>query len=355
MAGKGIKIARRTLRQKTLKANLRIGNIFDKLPYKDDFFDAVVSVQVLQHGKEMDIKKAIREIKRVLRPAGLIFITLSGRCSKGKVRPFLVKTAKKIAPRTYRPTQGKEVGLIHYIFNKRQIKKHFRSFKILKLWRDEKDYYCFMGQNKKNIIKAIIFDYGKVIGNDSSKKIYRKISKEFNIDTKKVKCAFFKFIFQIEKNQIPENVFWKKLAKKLNINNYRRLKKVWIEEYQKHAKVNKKLLNVIKVLKEHYILCLLSNNASFYRKDSIEKILKKHFHYIIYSYNVKMRKPENRIYFYTIKKLKKKYEECLLIDDNKTALLNPKKLGMETIRFKSFPQIKKDLSDRLKKTRSGVY
>jgi len=102
----------------------------------------------LQHGKISEIKKAIKEIGRVLKPGGLVFITLSGRISKSKVRDYLIKTAKKIAPRTYVPTIGNEKGLAHFIYNKKFIKKHYHNFKILKIWKDSRDYYCFIAQNK---------------------------------------------------------------------------------------------------------------------------------------------------------------------------------------------------------------
>lgn len=148
LAPDGLKLIRKTLKQSNLKAELKTGSIYNRLPYADNSFDAIVSVQVLQHGKEKQILKAIKEIKRVLSPWGLVFITLCGRLSKGKVRLFLVKTAKQIAPHTYKPTQGNEKGLIHYIYNKKEIQKHFKGFKILKLWKDEKDYYCFLAQTE---------------------------------------------------------------------------------------------------------------------------------------------------------------------------------------------------------------
>jgi len=148
-APEGLKIIKGILKKEKIKSNLKLGNIFNKLPYEDNFFDAVVSVQVLQHGKVNEIKKAIKEIERVLKPRGLIFITLSGRISKGKVRPYLIKTAKKIATRTYVPTKGNEAGLTHFIYNKKIIKKHYHNFKILKIWKDSRDYYCFTAQNKK--------------------------------------------------------------------------------------------------------------------------------------------------------------------------------------------------------------
>jgi len=147
-APEGLKIIKENLKKEKTSCSLKLGNIFNKLPYKNNFFDAVISVQVLQHGKVNEIKKAIKEIERVLKPGGLIFITLSGRISKGKIRECLVKTAKKIAPRTYVPTMGNEKGLTHFIYNKKVIKKHYYNFKILKIWKDSRDYYCFIAQNK---------------------------------------------------------------------------------------------------------------------------------------------------------------------------------------------------------------
>jgi len=149
IADEGIKIIKRNLKRKKLKANLEIGNIFEELPYPNNFFDAVISIQTLQHGSPVQIKKGITEIERVLKPKGILFVTLCGRYSKGKLRYCLVKTAKKIAPRTYVPTIGDETGLIHYIYDKQTLKKHYRNFKILDLWKDSNGYYCLLGENKK--------------------------------------------------------------------------------------------------------------------------------------------------------------------------------------------------------------
>ncbi len=150
LAKEGIKIIKKNAKEKNIKIQLKVGNVFKRLPYPDNFFDAVISIQVLQHGSFNQIKKAITEIERILKPKGLIFITLCGRYSQGKLRYCLVKTAKKIAPRTYVPIVGNEIGLVHYIYNEQILKKHYRNFKILNLWRDSRDYYCFLGENKKD-------------------------------------------------------------------------------------------------------------------------------------------------------------------------------------------------------------
>ncbi len=203
------------------------------------------------------------------------------------------------------------------------------------------------------MIKTIIFDYGGVLGNDPSDFIYKAVSEKFKINKTKIQDEFFKFIIALEKGEIPEIVFWKKLTKDLRINDYKRLKKVWITTFQKHASVDQKMISLIKKLKNHYKLCLLSNNAIFYQKSSTSKLLKRIFPVIIYSFEIKMRKPEERIYLYTLKKLNFRPEECLIIDDSEKKLSYPRKLGMKTIHFKSFSQCKSELIRRLNNEKSG--
>ncbi len=149
IAPEGLKIIRENLSKAGLDSELRRGDVYERLPYPDGFFDAVVSVQTLQHNTEDKIISAIGEIKRVLRPGGLVFVTLSGRLSQGKVRLFLVKTAKKIAPNTYVPTQGNEMGLTHFIYSRERVREHFKDFTIEEMWKDDKDYYCFLGSKKR--------------------------------------------------------------------------------------------------------------------------------------------------------------------------------------------------------------
>jgi len=51
----------------------------DKLPYKDNFFDFVLSSEVIEHLK--DHENFFAEIKRVLKPRGLFLITTPNICS----------------------------------------------------------------------------------------------------------------------------------------------------------------------------------------------------------------------------------------------------------------------------------
>lgn len=158
IAEEGIKLAKEWLKDEHLKASFKIGSIYEKLPYKDDFFDAIISTHAIHHGKIEDVRKAIAEVKRVLKPGGLIFINLRKR----RIRKFDLKNRiiekyghqkvsyKMIAPRTYAPIEGGEKGLPHYLFDKKGIRKEFRAFKIHKIWTsDSGRHYCLLGEVKK--------------------------------------------------------------------------------------------------------------------------------------------------------------------------------------------------------------
>lgn len=144
----GLQIFSEGLKKHGLHVESRVGNVLEPLPYDNASFDAIISVQVLQHGTLDQIILAISEIQRILKTGGIIFITLCGRLSKGKVRECLVRTAQKIAPRTYIPTLGSEVGLPHFIYNKKVLKQHYRAFTPIAMWKDDRDYYCFLAKKK---------------------------------------------------------------------------------------------------------------------------------------------------------------------------------------------------------------
>jgi len=154
----GIKMAKDWLKKDGLKANLKIGSVYKRLPYKDNFFDAVVSIQVIHHAEIKTIRKAIKEIERVLRPGGLIFITVRKRKlpqlrSINKIFKGLSSENirdKIIGIRTSIPIEGEEKGLIHYLFNKDLLKKEFKDFKNLKIWpASYKKHYSLLGKLKK--------------------------------------------------------------------------------------------------------------------------------------------------------------------------------------------------------------
>lgn len=148
-AEEGLAIIKDHAKKAQVDVTLTCGDIYTKLPYPADSFEAVISIQVIQHNTRKQIEKTLTEISRILKPGGFLFITVCGRYSQGKVRHCLVKTAQKIADNTYVPTIGDETGLTHFIYNKKNLLKDLKNFSKIKFWKDTRDYYAVLVKNRK--------------------------------------------------------------------------------------------------------------------------------------------------------------------------------------------------------------
>lgn len=141
-----LKLSRAWLRQKQLLAHLKVGNLHKKFPYKNNFFDAIISTQVIHHGTTKQVKKTISEMRRVLQLDGVIFITVAKRLFIGDK---IIYKSKEIEPHVYVPLEGPEKGLAHFLFNKKLIRDLFCDFKILEVSVDsDNKNYCFRGVKK---------------------------------------------------------------------------------------------------------------------------------------------------------------------------------------------------------------
>ena len=143
-APSGLRMTKKWLKELKLKAKIINSSCYKKIPFYDNFFDAVISIQVIHHAKLKDINHCISEIERILKPNGTVFVTVT----KNKVKGRATK-CKLIEPRTYVMLDGFEKGVPHYIYTKSLLKKYFHNFKILKLYTDKGNHYCLLGRLKR--------------------------------------------------------------------------------------------------------------------------------------------------------------------------------------------------------------
>jgi len=138
----GLEIAKNWLTEENLSSDLICQKIEHKFPYKDDFFDAVISIQVIHHNLMKDIVFTVKEIGRILKPEGFIFLTFP------LLQGFYVKTQnmKKVETRTYIPLTGQEKGLPHHFFTVAEIKRVFSVFYLSEIYIDETNHRAIVGQ-----------------------------------------------------------------------------------------------------------------------------------------------------------------------------------------------------------------
>ena len=70
-----IQEAKKLCKSKELKVNLKLSDA-SELPYGDNYFHAVLSISLLHHLKQPEALKTLKEIYRVLKPAGRCLVSV---------------------------------------------------------------------------------------------------------------------------------------------------------------------------------------------------------------------------------------------------------------------------------------
>ena len=137
----GLDLTQKWLAQENLKATLQQLNMFDPLPYPANFFDGLISIQVIHHGRLTNIQNLIQEIYRITKMNGLVFISVA------KNRKYANNFAE-IEPNTFVPLDGQEKGLPHYYFTPETLAQELGMFEIIRNYVSDTDHYAIWAKKK---------------------------------------------------------------------------------------------------------------------------------------------------------------------------------------------------------------
>jgi SAM-dependent methyltransferase len=123
-----VAVTRKELDRRGLGADLAVWDMNNTpLPYPDSCFDAVIAVRVLQHAFVEAIRKSAREIGRITRKGGRLYVEVPTyeRVTKQKQEGI---TFKEYEDGTLVPLAGDEVGIPHHFFRKEDLAPLFGMF-----------------------------------------------------------------------------------------------------------------------------------------------------------------------------------------------------------------------------------
>lgn len=104
------------------------------------------------------------------------------------------------------------------------------------------------------------------------------------------------------------------------------------QEYLDTIELNDGFLDFIKVVSKDYKLAIISNDSSRWSEYLRKKFdINQYFDVISISGDLKMQKPDERIYRLTIEQLGVNAEDCVYVDDRETNLVAAEKVGMKAI------------------------
>lgn len=195
-----------------------------------------------------------------------------------------------------------------------------------------------------NKIKGIIFDVGGVVQFFKNGEHHRYMWEGLRMD----KNSWFKAINPFFVDSITGKFTKEEVIKNMAINlkiSEDELRVLWSKAYEETLSLNVDLVNLIRTLKQKYKTAILSDQWPISRELMVDDELSKNFDVLVFSNEVKMRKPEKKIYELILKKLNLFPEECVFIDDDEVNLKPAKELGMNTILFENNEKLVEDLTE----------
>lgn len=191
------------------------------------------------------------------------------------------------------------------------------------------------------MIKILIFDFWGVVSiNDGWPSIARELSKRLRCEEGEIRNKLYNEETQYILGLETTKDFWKRTAPTVPFKDFYDILSL---SYQ----LNEDLLHLLKKLRHHYQILLLSDNieptTTTLRQN---KNLNEVFSQMYFSNELHMtkRSKTKKIYEYILKELDLRANECAFVDDNTENLSAPKEMGIHTIHYQNFNQFKKELS-----------
>ncbi len=194
------------------------------------------------------------------------------------------------------------------------------------------------------MITTIICDWGGVLTfGKYTQSILDVLSKEKPISIEKVYENFNDMMIQMNRGTLSSSDFVKKVDKKFHWG----ITEENMHDIFKRAIIpNKKMISLLKRLHSKYDLILLSDsdditvkNLETYHAPMLAIFREKYF-----SHEIKIAKPNKKIFEYVLADLGVAPSKCVFIDDKKENVDSAEKCGIKGILFSSVEQVEKEFT-----------
>jgi putative hydrolase of the HAD superfamily len=197
------------------------------------------------------------------------------------------------------------------------------------------------------MIKAIIFDLGRVIVPFDFGRGYARLAELGNIPAGEVpkRIGETDLVQRFECGKIAPGDFVKDLADHLSIDvGHDRFCDIWNSIFLPETLISEDLLTA---LKKHHRLVLLSNTNQIHFEGILTNYpLLRHFDEFVVSYQVGFMKPALEIYRAAVSAARCRPEECFFTDDIAEYVEAAKREGLDAVQFRSQNQIEEELRRR---------
>ncbi len=182
--------------------------------------------------------------------------------------------------------------------------------------------------------KALVFDFFGVICSEISPQWLRS-----HVSEMRAQALKDSYVAAADRNKLSQEALFSALSGDTHIPAFQ-IEQEWFALVH----IDEQMISLIRNLKPHYKLGLLTNSpSSFLRSILAQHNLTDLFDSIIVSSEIGSAKPDPEIFIKMLESLPAEPQEVVMIDDNRLNVEAAKKIGMQGIVFKSYEQLKNEL------------
>jgi len=198
------------------------------------------------------------------------------------------------------------------------------------------------------MIKAIIFDFGRVISGQKPLSLFRNYEDELGLEPGTINSIMFDSeAWQdalVGRKTVEE--FWHEIGPELGLNSVDEVD-AFRHRYRADEEINQGVLDLIHRLHGNYKLAVLSNSPPGLSKWLADWNMLNFFKVVFCSGDEGMAKPDPEAFELTLERLGLKPNEAVFIDDTREHVEAARKLGLQGILFTTAEKLEKELGDLL--------
>jgi putative hydrolase of the HAD superfamily len=196
-------------------------------------------------------------------------------------------------------------------------------------------------------LRAVVFDYGMVLTGPPDPNAHAEMLRITGLPADRFDALYWADRDAFDSGALPGRAFWQKLATESGIgivpSTIEELvaldARMWMTE-------NSAMLAWQQKLKQRGLLTAIVSNMgdTVHHAMEVELPWLRHFDVLVWSYQLRITKPDPAIYLHVQEKLGTRPEETLFIDDRKPNVDAAIRFGMKGIVFANVDQLRADLT-----------
>ena len=200
------------------------------------------------------------------------------------------------------------------------------------------------------MIKAIIFDFGRVISGQKPLSLFRNYEDELGLEPGTINFIMFDSeAWQdalVGRKTVEE--FWHEIGPELGLNSVDEVD-AFRHRYRADEEINQGVLDLIHRLHGNYKLAVLSNSPPGLSKWLADWNMLNFFKVVFCSGDEGMAKPDPEAFELTLERLGVKPDEAVFVDDTREHVEAAQELGLQGILFTTAEKLEEEIDLLLRK------